>query len=97
MATSHKEPIGGGKEGEVEVEFSDDGIYSNEAREDVDEFNDAELLMRKVANDGSKGFVMFDTRRSYVTKLRPITQFNVLIWRNFSPYYCVLHALSKLW
>ena len=37
-------PIGGGKEGEVEVEFSDDGIYGNEAREDVDEFNDAELL-----------------------------------------------------
>ena len=26
------------------VEFSDDGIYGNEAREDVDEFNDAELL-----------------------------------------------------
>ena len=43
MATSYKEPIGGGKE-RVEVEFSDDGIYGNEAREDVDEFNDAELL-----------------------------------------------------
>ena len=25
MATSHKEPIGAGKEGEVEVEFRDDG------------------------------------------------------------------------
>lgn len=41
-------PIGAGEEGEVEVEFYDGGIYNDDVGQDVDEFNDAELLDEEV-------------------------------------------------